>query len=262
MKFSTQPMLFACFTIVQVLLFSTVARLPADEPPSAEAKQPSDQKAATATIQFSDVLVNLDEVEVKPLTEAAGLTFTLDNAVEAEPRFWLGVALDRLDDTLRLHLGIASGTGLIVTGVENESPAAKAGIMLNDLLLKLDYKPVASVEELAAQIQEIGEKSVPLELLRRGKPATLTVSPEKRALQCFVVHLENAELISALTLTAEPMAIEVNLDGGAIVLEAQPIDLAKRVADLQEQVKQLQKSIDALDAAVKAQSAAAGGQRK
>jgi len=208
------------------------------------------------------VLVNLDGDEARPQNEAPGLTFTLDNSAEAAPRFWLGLALDRLDDTLRLHLGIASGTGLIVTGVEDDSPAAKAGVMLNDLLLKLDGKPVASVEELAAQIQEIGEKPVPLELLRRGKPATLTVSPEKRAAQGFVVHLENAELISGLTFTAEPIAIDVKLDGAAIVLEGQPIDLAKCVADLREQLKQLQKAIDALDTAVKAQSAAEGGQKK
>jgi hypothetical protein len=133
--------------------------------------------------------------------------------------------------------------------------------MLNDLLLKLDGKPIAPVEGLAAQIQEIGEKSVPLELLRRGKPAMLTVSPEKRAAQGFVFHLENLELAPGLTLTAEPVTFDVNVDGGKIVLEAEPIDLVKRVAELQELLKQLQKSIDALDAAVKAQSAADGGRK-
>jgi len=258
MNHSTHRILLTCLTTAQFLLFSAVARLAADEPRSADTKLASDQKATAATIRLDGLLLNLGEGEAQPQAEAAGLTFTLNNAVETAPRFWIGIALASPDETLRLHLGIAPGTGLIVNSVESDSPAAKAGVMLNDLLLKLDGKPVTSVEELSAQIQQIGEKSVTLELLRRGKPATLTVSPEKRAAQGLVVLFDNLESIPGLTFTAEPMTISFDIDGDGVVLGREPPDLAKQVGELLEQVRQLQKSLEALETAVKAQAKSPG----
>jgi len=231
-----------------VLWFSAVAQLNADEPKAGDAKQPAQE----ATLQLGGVLVTLEGAEPEP--KSAGLTFTLANALDGAPRFWLGLSLGGLDETLRLHLGIAPGTGLIVNSVENDSPAAKAGVMVNDVLLKLDGKAISTVEALAAQIQEIGAKSVPLELVRRGKPAMLTVSPEQRAAQGLIFNLANVDLQPEVNFTTAPFTI--SFDGGeGIVLQAEQPDLAKRVGELLEQVKQLQKSLEALDAAIKAQAA-------
>ena len=120
-------------------------------------------------------------VVVTPQSPVLGLAIALSDGLASAPKFWLGVGLASADDTLRSQLGIAAGDGLVVTGVEGESPAAKAGVMANDLLLKLDGKALTTIEGLTAQLQEIGVRSAKLELLRRGKPATLTVTPEQRA---------------------------------------------------------------------------------
>lgn len=241
MKRSTCRKLSALTASALVLWFSAVAQLNADEPKA---------EAAETTLQLEGVIVNLEGAEPEPKT--AGLTFTLANAIEGAPRFWLGLSLGGLDETLRLHLGIAPGTGLIVNSVESESPAAKAGVMVNDVLLKLDGKGIATVEALAAQIQEIGAKSAPLELVRRGKPAMLTVSPEQRAAQGLIFNLENVNLQPELTFTTAPILI--SFEGDGVVVQAEQPDLAKRVGELLEQVKQLQKSLEAVDAAIKAQA--------
>jgi hypothetical protein len=137
---------------------------------------------------------------------------------------------------------------------------------------------------LTAQLQEIGGRSAPLELLRRGKPASLTVTPEQRAdYASFVAHVIRQEDLGRVFL-AWPQAVEaidpLTLTTGVEDLaalrlwsaERQPSDLASQVAGLLEQAKQLdkaleevkhlQRSLEALDAAVKAQAQAPSEEKK
>jgi C-terminal processing protease CtpA/Prc len=192
-------------------------------------------------------------VVVTPKSAEVALEITRAILNEAGRRFWLGVGLATADDTLRSHLTIGGGEGLVVTGVEENSPAAKAGVMVNDILLKLSGKPLTTVEVLAAQLQEIGGKSANLELLRRGKPATLTVTPEKRPAEGVVrlSETDNAKYWINLAVQREVLSFVA-----ADLANQQKPDLAKQIADLIEQARQLQKSLEALDAAVKSQSAA------
>lgn len=118
------------------------------------------------------------EITPAPKSKMPEIAARIDATVK--PIYWLGLGLAAADDALRSQLAIAAGEGLVVTQVEEAGPAKKAGVMVNDLLLKLDGKPLASVETVVAQIQEIAHKSVSLELLRNGKSAMLTVTPEKR----------------------------------------------------------------------------------
>jgi C-terminal processing protease CtpA/Prc len=202
------------------------------------------------------------KVELTPHAGAIqlGLQFlTLQNttATTEEPKYWLGVGLAGADDALRSHLGIAAGEGLIVTGIENDSPAAKAGLMTNDLLLKLDGKPLKTIEELSAQLQEIKDKSVSLELLRRGKPASLTVIPELRPrfdeamkLAVDLAH-DNAVITFALSQDAKVLAEQtligrIEKAAGAV----EQADLSPKVNELVAQAKQLQASLEALQAAM------------
>jgi S1-C subfamily serine protease len=196
-----------------------------------------------------------------------------------QPRFWLGVGLAAADDTLRSHLAVPAGEGLVVTSVEAESPAAKSGVMANDLLLKLDGKALTTVEALSSQLQEIGEKSVALEFLRNGKPAMLTVTPVKKAAEQWVTSVidSGATIWAADSLATTLVPTQtglsnvitfdvVGLDTGIQTNAASPQtpDLAAQVSELLEQVGKLQKALEALDAAVKAQTLAppAGTEKK
>ena len=105
---------------------------------------------------------------------------TLAPAEPATPHYYIGVPASPVDETLRSHLDLPDGQGLIVTGIVPDSPAAKAGLQKNDILLKLGDKPLTDVESLVAQIQAVGGKATPLELVRGGKRQTLTITPERR----------------------------------------------------------------------------------
>jgi len=53
-----------------------------------------------------------------------------------------------LDSTLRRHLRLAEGRGFLVRKVEDESPASRLGLEAEDILLRIDGKPVMKPEEV------------------------------------------------------------------------------------------------------------------
>lgn len=185
-----------------------------------------------------------------------------------EPKYWLGVGLAGADDVLRSQLGVAAGEGLVVTGVEEDSPAAKAGVMANDLLVKLDGQPLKSIEELSAQLQEIKDKSVAIELLRRGKPAQLSVTPQLRPESAvryvdfdadgdldIVLSEATGELVARSLLVG---ALKAEAERSLLALggtaEAAPEkSLSARIGALLEQSRQFQAELEKLQALLKEQ---------
>jgi serine protease Do len=67
-------------------------------------------------------------------------------------RAQLGVALRPVDDALARSYGLDRPEGAIVTRVEKDSPAERAGLRVGDLIEALDDKPVASMSQLRLAI--------------------------------------------------------------------------------------------------------------
>lgn len=204
-----------------------------------------------------------ESVEIKPGSlEVAELNRLMVQQQNA-PRYRLGIGLADADETLRSQLSLLGGEGLVVTSVETDSPAAKSGVLVNDVLVKLDGKALTSIESLSEQLQTIGDKSVALELMRRGQPATLTVTPEKHApaaqesLSVWLsddpqVRLNAFYVQDVLVPTGNRNAADPNQVWSFFVSETKP-DLAKQVSALLQQTRQLQASLEALEAAIKTQ---------
>ncbi|MDQ2839875.1 MAG: S1C family serine protease [Acidobacteriota bacterium] len=67
-------------------------------------------------------------------------------------------------------MNTAQETGLILLSVEADSPAEKAGLLLGDVLLTLDGKPMADIDDLHAALRgDVVGKSVKAAVLRGGK---------------------------------------------------------------------------------------------
>ena len=105
---------------------------------------------------------------------------TLDEAGKAV-RPWLGLQPEELSDELRAQLDLEEGTGLLVSDVLEGSPAQKAGLRKNDILLKIDGKPVKGEEMLAGYMKSarVGQEST-LTVLRKGKEQTYKVTLAER----------------------------------------------------------------------------------
>ena len=96
-------------------------------------------------------------------------------------RSWLGISIQDLDRSLARQFGIKSTEGVLVGGVEEDSPAKKAGFEAGDIVVVYDRKKVRNISTLrnmAAQT-EIG-KEVKVKILRKGRKKTLKVTIGKR----------------------------------------------------------------------------------
>lgn len=89
----------------------------------------------------------------------------------------LGAGIVPADESLRTQLGLTGGQGLIVKSVAHGGPAFQVGLEVNDILTSLADKPLATPADLIKQLKEAGEKVVPLQVLRSGKPMTIQVKP-------------------------------------------------------------------------------------
>jgi serine protease Do len=88
-----------------------------------------------------------------------------------------GLHAQDLTPALASQLGLDESSGVIVTDVAPDGPAAEAGIRRGDIIIELDQKPVNSADDLAKKL-ESSDESV-LALVKRGDN-TLYV-PLKRA---------------------------------------------------------------------------------
>jgi S1-C subfamily serine protease len=72
-------------------------------------------------------------------------------------------------------------TGLLVTEVADDAPAARAGVMVGDILLALDGHPIRNIESLREVLgaEKIG-KQMRLQLLRGGQTMEMTVDVAQR----------------------------------------------------------------------------------
>ena len=67
-------------------------------------------------------------------------------------------------------------TGLLVVGVENDSPASKGGLIVGDILVAVASEPVLHHDELFTRLSgDVAGKSTPIEILRGGQPQTLNI---------------------------------------------------------------------------------------
>jgi S1-C subfamily serine protease len=97
-------------------------------------------------------------------------------------RAYIGVAGQSVPVPRRLARahGLATGAGVLVTGVEPESPAARAGVRDGDLIVAFDARPVSGVDDLHRSLTEAAVGRVtPVAVLRRGEWLDLQVVPEE-----------------------------------------------------------------------------------
>jgi serine protease Do len=91
-------------------------------------------------------------------------------------RGWLGVYIQDVDKDLARSLGLASPRGALIAQVELDSPAAKAGILAGDVIVRLDGQNIIESSDLPHVVGLITPgKKVPAELVREGKTKVLDI---------------------------------------------------------------------------------------
>jgi len=96
----------------------------------------------------------------------------------------LGVAVQTAPILTRVvrHLGLDQSSGALVTNVAENGPAARAGLVPGDVLLRFDDALVPGADALHALLgEERAGVAVPLLVLRRAQALDLAITPEAEA---------------------------------------------------------------------------------
>ena len=94
-------------------------------------------------------------------------------------RPWMGVHLKDVTPEKARELKLPGDYGAIVTKVEPDSPAAKAGLAANDVILEFAGERVRGVAQLGRLVRETPPgRAVNLEVSRDGQQRTFTVKLE------------------------------------------------------------------------------------
>ena len=159
-------------------------------------------------------------------------------------RAYLGVSIQPITQQLAEQFGVSVHEGVLIGGVGDGSPAAKAGVKEGDIILEFSGKKVSSPQQLQGYVEEtpIGV-SQRLKLVRSGKTLELDIVPGEQPADYGLAMAEQMVPhgrpqtvrldklgIQAQTLTPEiAKRLEIPADHGAVITDvraASPAALA------------------------------------
>ncbi len=194
-------------------------------------------------------------------------------AVTSPPReYWIGVSVTPLEPVLRAQLHLSQPHAVIVNQVVADSPAAKSGVVLHDIIVAVDGKPILDPADLAKMVQAKGGKEIVLELIGKGgKPRSVSVTPARKKptetsrvnpasvpnVHTYDFVLPAAVMNGAVNYTSEnhfvdqpyrldvTTAVPMNTNVGQKPADA-GTELSKRLDTLDSDLKELRKLVEAL----------------
>jgi serine protease Do len=94
---------------------------------------------------------------------------------------FIGIQMTDLTEQLGDYFGVRNGNGVLVSDVERDSPAEKAGIKAGDVIVAIDGEKVADSRDVQDLVQDRKAGTiVSIDVLREHKPVALKVEVEKR----------------------------------------------------------------------------------
>ncbi|TVP42485.1 MAG: Do family serine endopeptidase [Halomonas sp.] len=98
-------------------------------------------------------------------------------------RGWLGIEAQALSRELAASFGLQTPQGVIIAGVVNDGPAARAGLEPGDVLLAVDGQPILDARATMSEIASIAPgTSLPLTIVRSGERMNMTLEVGERPL--------------------------------------------------------------------------------
>ncbi len=147
-------------------------------------------------------------------------------------RAYLGVKPQDIDPEIAKALELKSLQGVVVAEVTKGSPAAEAGVEVQDVIVGLNNRPVTNRQQLIAIAERMSiGASYPLVIVRDGKELELTVTaaefPEQIAEAGSLIKSLGAEV---QTLTPElAQQLEMDSDAGVVITNVQRGSVASRI---------------------------------
>src|SRR5690606_38737226 len=99
------------------------------------------------------------------------------------PQCYLGVGFQDIDDDRAATLNLPGNHGIEITVVAENSPAMKAGILIGDIVLEYNGKPVVDMDAFSKYVFETPvNREISLTIQRNGERLTLPLVTGSRVL--------------------------------------------------------------------------------
>ena len=170
---------------ISILALLGLAAFAADPTPAKPAANPPVEITgkATVTIEVNGQKVTREIDLGKATTLKIGDVSSISSTIKSPPetakppievRTWLGVISEEPSAETRSQLPIPNGTGLLLRDVYADSPATRAGLERNDILLRLDDQILTNPEQLRVLTSSKKDgDTVHVTYLRKGQEATV-----------------------------------------------------------------------------------------
>jgi serine protease Do len=107
-----------------------------------------------------------------PINRIHALIEDLKTYHRIDRNFWIGIRVKELDESIAAKLGYRGTSGVIITDIDRNSPAEKAGLELGDIILKIGKQQIQVTNDVTEAIFEedyrVGDKMT-VEIWRDGK---------------------------------------------------------------------------------------------
>jgi|GEM_PF-3562709 len=168
-----------------------------------------------------------------PVGEIRGYLEGAVQRVQNPSSHWLGVTCLPASAALRSQLELPKDQGLVVIAVAPKSPAAAAGIEVNDVLLEADETVLTHVGDLvdAIEVAAEEEETLAIQLMRKGKAMSLEVEPAKRPADLAQrLSGEAEDLLSRLQEKGEAFRLDLPRPGAIVKDLRERIELPENVS--------------------------------
>ena len=138
-------------------------------------------------------------------------------------RSYLGVMLQDIDRNLADAYNLPRPEGSLINQVAPDSPAAKAGLKVGDIIMKYNGSPISRTSDLLNYLNRtMPKQTIQLDVLRDGKPrsisATLTTAPDDTPATSERATPQNGPVLGmAIRNLTPPEQSRLDVRGGILV---------------------------------------------
>lgn len=206
------------------------------------------QGLATSTARAQEPAKPSDEGK----TVAQALRF-LAVAQKEEPKlgeYWVGMEVNLPSDEQRKKLEIPADHGIVVQQVVPDSPAAKSGLKVGDVLLAAGDKSLKELTDALEAIRGAGSGDLTFEYLRDGKTAKVTLKPTKRpsgygfeeAVAPTTKSFEGGEAQRQYLRARQGLSAAIEAAGGIEKIRAELHQMRERLTAIDRELAQIETS--------------------
>lgn len=199
-----------------------------------------------ALISMDGKLVGINTAIFSRSGSSAGLGFAIpSNMVKAllhsykrgtpKLRHWFGAKTRTLSSEEAVKMGLQNKTYVVIDSVWNQSPANKAGLQKNDILISIDNQEIFNFTSLKYYIIVAEDMpTIPLTISRDGKEVLISFPieyPEEKPLRNSILIEGSNPLNGVILENISPVLMqELNLDviQGVVIAAINPNSYAKR----------------------------------